>query len=289
MKKSRVSNTAQANLLMLADLGIEEAVRFQNVLKFSPGIFDIFRSIPMASRLPQCVAMIAEILYERTNSLIAETDNPLIIDLACGYSPRVLRVCDESHSYIGVDLPDVARHLSDCRNQLIPENDAKYTNYYSVDLTDHEAFSAFVRSMNTPATVITQALLTYLTLEQKQILTEQIRKLLLYNGGCWIIPDAEPDRLLPEIFQAVMGSGAYSVYEQVMHILDHIIKRDRKANGWSSLSEITTALETAGFRIRKVPLYTDDLHLRALHPLSEEAQKQLIAQWKNTSALIAEV
>ena len=35
MKKTRVNKTAQVNLMMLADLGIEEAVHFQEVFGFS--------------------------------------------------------------------------------------------------------------------------------------------------------------------------------------------------------------------------------------------------------------
>ena len=99
MKKSRVSKTAQVNLMMLADLGIEEAVHFQEVFGFSKGALDVFSYIPMASQLPLCISMISEILYQRTNELIKELDNPIVLDLACGYSPRAMRVCDDSHTY----------------------------------------------------------------------------------------------------------------------------------------------------------------------------------------------
>lgn len=52
---------------MLADLGIEEAVHFRNIMGFTDNPLDIFAHIPMASRLPLCISMVSEILYQRTN------------------------------------------------------------------------------------------------------------------------------------------------------------------------------------------------------------------------------
>ena len=69
LKKTRVSKTAQVNLMMLADLGIEEAVHFQEVFGFSRGVLDVFSHVPMASQLPQCISLISEVLYRRTNEI----------------------------------------------------------------------------------------------------------------------------------------------------------------------------------------------------------------------------
>lgn len=289
MKKNRVSNTAQANLLMLAELGIEEAVAFQSVLGFSRGVFGVLSHIPMADLLPVCISLISEVLYERTNQLIQEHDNPLILDLACGYSPRVLRFCDADHVYIGVDLPDVAEHLRHHIHHLVGAKAYAHNHYFSADLTKYEELEELISSMNSPETIITQALLTYLTLEQKGMLMNQLKQLLKRSGGCWIIPDAEPDRLLPEVFEAVLGRDALSIYNQVISVLDAIVKRDRKANGWQSLDEITEALESNGFTVTKVPLYIDSLQLRSLSRLSESTAEKIRENWKNTSSLVVEV
>ena len=183
-EKTRVSKTAQVNLMMLADLGIEEAVHFQEVFSFSKGVLDVFSHIPMASQLPQCISLISEILYQRTNEIIMELDNPVVLDLACGYSPRALKVCDDRHTYVGVDLSDVITNLKEHRTEL----SAKRTlnDYYSVDLTKREELIQLTDSLKAPTTVITQGLLTYLTLEQKQVLMTNIKSLLQKDGGCWI-------------------------------------------------------------------------------------------------------
>ena len=287
MKKSRVSKTAQVNLLMLADLGIEEAVHFQEVFGFSKGALDVFSHIPMASQLPLCISMISEILYQRTNELIKELDNPIVLDLACGYSPRAMRVCDDSHTYIGVDLPDVIANLEEHHGELTAKR--ALNDYYSVDLTKREELVRLTDSLKAPATVITQGLLTYLTLEQKQILMENIRAFLQKDGGCWIIPDASPDRLLPDVLSAVLGDGALSVYNQMMKILDSIVKRNRDANGWQTTDEICEALEKKGFRVERVPLYTDTLEMRSPARIDTEKAQKLISNWRDTESLIVYV
>lgn len=287
LKKTRVSKTAQVNLMMLADLGIEEAVHFQEVFGFSRGILDVFSHVPMASQLPQCISFISEILYQRTNEIIMELDNPVVLDLACGYSPRAMKVCDNQHTYVGVDLSDVITNLKEHRTEL----SAKRTlnDYYSVDLTKREELIQLTDSLKAPTTVITQGLLTYLTLEQKQVLMGNIKSLLQKDGGCWIIPDASPDSFLPDVFSAVLGDCALSVYRQMMKIVDSIVKRNRDANGWQTTDEICEALENNGFLVKRVPLYTDTLEMKSLDRISPQKAQKVISNWQNTDSLIVTI
>ena len=285
-KKKRLSKTAQVNLLMLADLGIPEAVHFQNVLQFSHGVLDVLRHIPMASSLPVCISMVSEILYERTNELIRENDHPIILDLACGYSPRVLRVCDSTHIYVGVDLPDVIEELRNHREALLSFREETATDYYSVDLTNYDEFRELMKQLQGEVTVITQGLLTYLTPDQKQVLMDNIRSLLETTGGCWIIPDSEPARLLPELFQAVLGEDGAALFQQVMAVLDTLVKRDRNKNGWRSADEICTDLVKNGFQVQRVSLFSESLTLYSLHQVSQETAQKIIENWQTTDALI---
>lgn len=285
-KKSRLSNTAQVNLLMLADLGIPEAVHFQKVLQFSHGVLNALKAVPMASALPVCISMISEILYQRTNEILEELDYPLVLDLACGYSPRVLRISDLSHTYVGVDLPDVVSVLKEHREELTSYLGEEAFEYYSVDLTDFEAFAVMMKELKGNVSVITQGLLTYLTLDQKQVLMKNIRSVLEQNGGCWIIPDAAPDRLLPDVFSAVLGANAYSVFKDVMAVVDRVCKRDRNKNGWKTTGEIVRDLESFGFEIKRVPLYSDSLKLESLNQLTPGQKEEVISNWKTTDVLL---
>ena len=286
MKNRNVSKTAQVNLMMLADLGIEEAVRFQEVFQFSKGIFSVFYHLPMASDIPLCVSGISEILYKRTNELIDQQNNPVVLDLACGYSPRVLKVGPEGYIYIGVDLPDVVGDLREKRQELLQGEDEQYAGYYSIDLTRRDHMNTLRERLDRPVTIITQGLLTYLTPEQKEILMQNIRSLLEKAGGCWIIPDACPDRMLSETFRAVLGSGGYSVVEGVMKIVDSKVKRDRARNGWRTTEEICDALTEAGFTAEREPLYTDTLSMNVLDRMSTQKAEDLVKAWKTMDSLV---
>ena len=289
MRKSRISKTAQVNLLMLADLGIEEAVHFQEVFHFSDGTLDLLCAVPMASKLPLCISLVSEVLYRRTNEILRELDCPLILDLACGYSPRVLKVCDECHVYIGADLPDVAAELREHRKELMAFSNGGFGEYCSADLTNREELQSLCGHSDRETAVITQGLLTYLTLDQKHLLMENIRSVLKRNGGVWIIPDAAPDRLLPEVFSAVLGKEGYAVFAQVMKILDAVVKRDRDRNGWKTTGEMQKALEESGFTVERVPLYTDTLFLKSTERLEPKVRETVIENWKTTSSLIVRV
>lgn len=188
---------------------------------------------------------------------------------------------------VGVDLSDVIENLKEHRAELAGKR--ALNDYYSVDLTKREELVQLTEALRAPATVITQGLLTYLTLEQKQILMENIKSLLQKDGGCWIIPDASPDRLLPDVFSAVLGDGALSVYKQMMKILDAIVKRNRSENGWQTTDEICDALEKNGFRVERVPLYTDTLEMRSFGRISPRQAQKVISNWRDTESLIVHV
>ena len=96
----------------------------------------------------------------------------------------MLKVCDEKHAYIGVDFPDVTSALTEHREELTGQIKESVKDYYNVDLTKYSELVSLMDKMNAPTTVITQALLTYLTLDQKQVLMENIRSLLTKRGGC---------------------------------------------------------------------------------------------------------
>ena len=225
----------------------------------------------------------------RTNEIIQEKDNSINLDLACGYSPRVLKLCDDQHSYIGVDLPDVVEELTEHREKLTEGASHNFTDYYSIDLTHRDELVALMEKLKNPAAVITQGLLTYLTIDQKQLLMDNIKSLLIKNGGCWIIPDAAPDRLLPEVFSSILGSRANFVFSQVLKIVDSAVKRDRSKNGWKTTDEICEALRANGFHVERVPLFTDTLEMRSIQKISPEKAEKLKGKLAAIDSLIITV
>ena len=75
----------------------------------------------------------------------------------------------------------------------------------------------------------------------------------------------------------------------MMKILDSIVKRNRDANGWQTTDEICEALEKKGFRVERVPLYTDTLAMRSPARIDPEKAQKLISNWRDTESLIVYV
>ena len=286
MSKDSISKTAHANLQMLAMLGLPEAIRFRDALQLEGDPLAMLSRIPLARRIPLCVCTISEILYQSANQLILQENNPTILDIACGYSPRVLLMAPKGYTYIGADLPDVTEDLMARRQYILPADAECFAGYRTVDATDREQMGNVLAALRENMTIVTQGLLSYLDLDQKRQLAESVRELLSRDGGCWIIPDTDAETFLMDTFRAVLGDVAAGMVSQVYKVVDAAVKRDRSKMGWQSADEMSEALEALGFAVRRVPLYREGMELRCLDLLSEKQACRLIDCWKQKSSLI---
>lgn len=288
MPKDSISKTAQVNLQMLASLGVPEAVQFARALNLEGDPLGALSHLPFARRIPLCVSCISEVLYQSANSLIYEAGNTTVLDIACGYSPRVLLLAPEGYTYIGADLPDVTSDLNARRSKILPHDATWLAGYRTVDATDRTQMERVVGALREPITIVTQGLLSYLTLEEKGYLAESIRSLLERDGGCWIIPDADPGTLLFDTFRAVLGQRATNLVKGIYRILDRRVGRDRKEMGWQSADEIASALQELGFTARRVPLLHEGMKLRCMDRVSKDAAARLRECWSDKSSLVVQ-
>jgi len=286
MSKDSISKTAQVNLQMLARLGVPEAVTFRDELQLEGDPLSAFAHVPFARSIPLCVSCISEVLYQSANQLILEADNPTILDLACGYSPRVLLMAPKGYTYIGADLPDVAQDLMEHRSELIPANGEWFAGYRMTDVTNQEQMEHVLAALREQITIVTQGLLSYLDRDQKHELAENVRSLLARDGGCWIIPDADPGTMLVDTFGAVLGNTAAAMVSQIYKIVDAAVGRDTSKVSWRSGKEMTAALQGLGFSVRRVPLYRDGMELRCLGQVGDKAAARLVSTWQEKSSLV---
>lgn len=286
MPKNTISKTAFVNLQMLTQLGVPEAVLFSNALQLEDNPLSVFAHIPFARRLPLCISTISEVLYESANDLIFEAGNPTILDIACGYSPRVLLMAPLGFTYIGADLPDVADDLEARKKDILPPSAEVLAGYKTLDATNQEQMESVLGALREPITVVTQGLLTYLTLEEKAQLCEGVRSLLERDGGCWIIPDTDPQNMLMDAFRAVLGDVATGVVKNVYQIVDKLIGRDRSKMGWQTSEEIEDALVAAGFKVRSVPLYRPSMKLHCLEQADAKVAERLVACWEQKRSMV---
>lgn len=289
MPKDSISKTAQVNLQMLTSLGVPEAVRFSHALQLQGDPMAMLRHLPLARQLPQCISCISEVLYQSANELILQADNPAILDLACGYSPRVLLMAPRGYTYIGADLPDVTADLSARRADILPSNAEWFAGYRTVDVTDQKQMERVLGALREPITVVTQGLLPYLSLSEKRIMASSIRELLLRDGGCWVLPDVDAKTLVSDTFGAVLGGVGAGIVGRVNAVQDKLVKRDRSQMTWDTADKIVEELTDLGFAVRRVPLYRPGMELRCLDALSKDAAACLLASWESKSSIVASV
>lgn len=286
MPKESISKTAQVNLQMLAELGVPEALAFAEALGLEGNPLGVLSDLPFAKKIPLCVSTISEVLYERANDLILQAANPAILDIACGYSPRVLLMAPKGYTYIGADLPDVTNDLASRRNDIVPADSDWIAAYRTVDATDREQMMSVMSALREPLTIVTQGLLSYLTLEQKLELATSIKGLLARDGGCWIIPDTNASSLLPDTFEAILGGIGGGLVVGIYRTLDKLVGRDRSKMGWQTTDEMAEALEELGFIVDRMPLWHKGMSLRCLEQLDHKAAERLIASWEQKSSLV---
>lgn len=290
MPKDSISKTAQVNLQMLAGLGVPEAVQMEHALGLEGDPLRVFAHLPLARRIPLCISCISEVLYEGANGLILEADNPTILDIACGYFPRALLMAPLGYTYIGTDLPDVTSDLKARRQDFsLSQEDERLAVYRTVDATDEAQMEGVLGDLRGPLAVVTQGLLPYLNPDQKDRLARNVHSMLEREGGCWVIPDADPGTLLADTFNAVLGPAAANIVTHVRATVDRHVGRDSARMGWRSAAEIVSALEDRGFSLTRVPLWREDMDLLCFGRAGEGATRRLKATWQEKSSLVAAV
>lgn len=133
--------------------------------------------------------------YKVTNALIAETNNPQILDLAAGFNPRGLTLTRNTEvRYVDLDLPIVTRIKKQIIDRLQKERvivsvDPTKFHLESGDVLDPEAIARAMGHLTpgSPTTILTEGLLHYFDLEERATLARNIATVLRRsNGGVWI-------------------------------------------------------------------------------------------------------
>ena len=290
MPKESISKTAQVNLMMLRYLGVPEAVAFSEALQLEGDPLESLNNPATAafmSRIQLGISCVSEVLYQSANQLILEADNPTILDVACGYSPRVLLMASRGYTYIGADLPDVIGDLMARRDEILPDDAECFAGYRTVNAADEEQMRRVLGALREPITVVTQGLLSYLTLEQKRTMAKSIRELLERDGGCWVIPDVDSGSLMKDTFRAVLGGMAAGIVNGVMSFHAKSVGRDRSKMTWCSADEIEQALCELGFSVRRVPLLRDGMDMRCFGYMGDGVADRVRAAWQNKSSIVA--
>jgi O-methyltransferase involved in polyketide biosynthesis len=200
-----------------------------------------------------------EYRHKMMNQLLLGSGCPNVLDLACGYTPRAVRMSRQGINYVGGDIPIVIQTM----NRIIrPYRQESRTlmAYRAVDVTNPEAMCAAADLLAGPVCIATEGLLGYLQDDEARMLCTNIREILQEHGGCWFTMDPyysclaaavahALDESAEEIEKASLQGGA------AVSNTPNMAKLDRDPAAMQEL------LSACGLEGESVPFYMESLAL----------------------------
>jgi len=277
------SNTAITTLIMLANAGYGQASAILE--KMGVEKEKVFHGIDRKDMINRPVDIARELRYVALNRTIEESGYQTLMDLPCGYTPKVFEFTEKGMHYIGCDLPAVIDDFAPIIDSMTDEEQKKKIDFAVVDVTNYESLKAAADKADGPVCIATEGLLAYLSSDEKQQLWRNIRRILSEKGGCWLNTDAETIRRYFAVFKAVAGDRAGDLMAGLIKGFSEQSDTDLRSNSSEVLSgqmkgtgesvrmdyeKLEAAYHAAGLLVEKVPYYRDDLELHLFNSMSPE-------------------
>ncbi len=262
---------------MIAELNIQDEIRQTNQ-KDSSGQLQIPEDELKALMTGSSLAVVAR--YERLSHYLKEEGCRNLLDIACGFTPRVLYCEHEGIDYVGVEVPVVAEKLLGfaSRNRIGKSHPA----YVGGDATNAASLLEAAEWLKGKLLISCEGLTQYLSGNEFAQLIGGIREILLRHGGAWITSDFGVDY---EAFATANMSSpdAVRLYNETREkaMRDHNIYSDGVAR-WSA-EKIQEFLESHGMIVEKLPFWDPEAHSALLEGLPEAWKENLIRQLKASS------
>jgi anti-anti-sigma factor len=182
-----VFNTAKMTLFQLSAAGDKDAIEIVDKLGLT---LEGTQGDATAEELLASL-IILETRY-RTMGLLAEkTPFETKVDLPCGYTPRAIEFARKGIKFVGLDLPAAIAEGKNVITSLIPEDKRDLVRFEGIDATNYDSLKKVLDDVTGEVCITTEGLLMYLTDSETGELCDNIRRILIQHGGCWLMADAE--------------------------------------------------------------------------------------------------
>lgn len=181
-----VFNTAKMTLFQLAAAGDQNAIAIAEKLGLTKE--NTNENLSRDELLNNVIVL--ETRY-RTMGVLAEKTGLTEVDLPCGYTPRAMEFAAKGKAFVGLDLPAAIAEAEPAITSLIGEDKRHLVHFEGVDATNYESLKKAFDRISGEVCITTEGLLMYLTDSEAGQLCDNIRRILLDHGGCWITADPE--------------------------------------------------------------------------------------------------
>ena len=145
------ANTAITTLIMLANAGYEKALAILE--KMGVEKEKIFHGVDPSDMVNRPSDIVRELRYVALNRTIEETGLSVLMDLPCGYTPKVFEFTEKGMQYIGCDLPAVINDFSPIIASMTDDEQKKNIDFQVVR-NEHLYNRYFAVASNEEITII---------------------------------------------------------------------------------------------------------------------------------------
>ena len=292
IKVNPTSNTAVTTLIMLANAHYEKALEILEQMGVEKE--EIFHGVDPGDMVNRPSDIVRELRYAALNRTIEESGLNVLMDIPCGYTPRVFACIEKGMHYIGCDLPAVINDFSPIIASMTDEEQKKKIDFQVVDVTNYESMKAAADKAEGPVCIAMEGLTVYLTPEEMKQLMINIRRILAEKGGCWLSSDAETFEYYMAVFKAVAGDRAMELLMAARKGFGGQSDTDLHKNNAKVVSnaggkmavdyeKIEAVYKSRGLLVEKIPYYRDDMKLHLFDAMTGEEIEKLKENMKHVN------
>lgn len=293
IKVNPTSNTAVTTLILLANAHYEKALEILEQMGVKKE--EIFHGVDPSDMVNRPTDIVRELRYVALNRTIAESGLNVLMDIPCGYTPRVFDFTEKGMHYIGCDLPAVINDFSPIIASMTDEEQKKKIDFEVVDVTNYVSMKAAADKAEGPVCIAMEGLTVYLSPEEMDQLMTNIRRILVEKGGCWLSSDAETFEYHMAVYKAVAGDRAMELLMAARKGFGGQSDTDLHKNNASVVKnsdgkkmavdyeKIEAKYKSKGLLVEKIPYYRDDLKLRLFDAMTEEEIEKLKENMKHVN------
>lgn len=286
------SNTAITTLIMLANAHYDEALAILEQMGVEKE--KIFHGVDQNDMINRPSDIVRELRYVALNRTIEESGFQTLMDLPCGYTPKVFEFTRKGMNYIGCDLPAVINDFSPIIASMTDDEQKKQIRFQVVDVTNYESMKAAADLADGPVCIATEGLTVYLTAEETRKLGVNIRRILSEKGGCWLNADVETLDYYMAVYKAVAGDRAMELLLAARKGFSGQADTDLHKNKASVVKEsggklatdyekIEALYKSRGLLVEKVPYYREDIKLHLFDTMTDEEIEKLKENMKHVN------
>jgi anti-anti-sigma factor len=180
-----IYTTAKGTAMFLAQGGDKDAMALYPYL----GTEEVRTGKKPPQEIIRILVVSQEARFNIYNNAVLQRNEPVIVDLPSGYSPRGFKAADAGKRYYGLDLPAVIDIMKTAADKTMTDEQKALVRFDTVDATNYDSLKRALKDNKGEICIVTEGLLGYFNEPELVSMCQAVHRLLSEYGGCWITAD----------------------------------------------------------------------------------------------------